>query len=152
MTYSPESPWIAEREATVCTWKVDYNRGYISNMATSLLVDFISMSDRQLTQYVRMMKACGFRSGSIILWHCLRMLLVLLISAVLAALLSTPATKLLITPIFRRMGADRVDFLINPLENFVFYPLLLVCGTSAAVFLMALSTRRISASQTSSIE
>ena len=60
MTYSPESPWIAEREATVCTWKVDYNRGYISNMATSLLVDFISMSDRQLTQYVRMMKACGF--------------------------------------------------------------------------------------------
>ena len=60
MKYSPESPWIAEREATVCTWKVDYNRGFISNMATSLLVDFISMSDRQLTQYVRMMKACGF--------------------------------------------------------------------------------------------
>lgn len=60
MKYSPEHPWIAEREATVCTWKVDYNRGFISNMATSLLVDFISMSDRQLRAYVSMMKACGF--------------------------------------------------------------------------------------------
>lgn len=60
MTYTPEHPWIAEREATVCTWKVDYNRGFISNMATSLLVDFISMSDRQLGEYVKMMKACGY--------------------------------------------------------------------------------------------
>lgn len=60
MTFSKEHPWIAEREATVCTWKVDYNRGFISNMATSLLVDFISMSDRQLRAYVSMMKTCGF--------------------------------------------------------------------------------------------
>ena len=60
MKYTPEHPWIAEREATVCTWKVDYNRGFISNMAVSLLVDFISMSDRQLGEYVKMMKACGF--------------------------------------------------------------------------------------------
>lgn len=60
MSFSPSHPWIAEREATVCTWKVDYNRGFISNMATSLLVDFISMSNRQLREYVGMMKACGF--------------------------------------------------------------------------------------------
>lgn len=60
MQYTTQNPWIAEREATICTWKVDYNRGYISNMATSLLVDFISMSDRQLGEYVKMMKACGF--------------------------------------------------------------------------------------------
>ena len=60
MTYSPEHPWIVEREATVCTWKVDYNRGFISNMATSLLVDVISMSDRQLQAYADMIKACGF--------------------------------------------------------------------------------------------
>lgn len=60
MKYSMQNPWIPEREATVCTWKVDYNRGYISNMATSLLVDFISMSNRQLGEYVKMMKVCGF--------------------------------------------------------------------------------------------
>ena len=60
MSYSACNPWISEREANVCTWKVDYNRGYISNMNASLLVDFISMSDRQLHAYVRMIKACGF--------------------------------------------------------------------------------------------
>lgn len=52
MPYSALSPWIGEREANVCTWKADYNRGYISNMNTSLLVDFISMSDRKLRAYV----------------------------------------------------------------------------------------------------
>lgn len=60
MSYSPDQPWIKEREATVCLWKVDYNRGYISNMQTSLLVDFISFSDRQIVQYVNMLKNCGF--------------------------------------------------------------------------------------------
>lgn len=60
MQYSYGNPWIAEREATICTWKVDYNRGFISNMATSLLVDFISMSDRQLGEYAKMLKVCGF--------------------------------------------------------------------------------------------
>ena len=60
MNYSVKQPWIAEREATVCTWKMDYNRGFISNMQTSLMVDFVSLSDRQLANYVQMMKACGF--------------------------------------------------------------------------------------------
>lgn len=60
MSFSPKHPWIKEREATICLWKVDYNRGYISNMQTSLLVDFISFSDRQIAQYVKMLKACGF--------------------------------------------------------------------------------------------
>ena len=34
--YSFEHPWIKEREATLCTWKFDYDRGYISNMSVSL--------------------------------------------------------------------------------------------------------------------
>ena len=60
MSFSVTNPWIPEREATICTWKLDYNRGFISNMQTSLMVDFISLSDRQLGEYVKMMKACGF--------------------------------------------------------------------------------------------
>ncbi len=60
MMYSQSNPWIAEREATLCTWKVDYNRGYISNMNTSLFADFMSYSNRQIAEYVKMIKACGF--------------------------------------------------------------------------------------------
>ena len=58
--YSKENPWIAEREATICTWKFDYNRGYISNMNVSLINDFMCLSERQLKNYALMLKECGF--------------------------------------------------------------------------------------------
>ncbi|MBQ3867584.1 MAG: hypothetical protein II789_03455, partial [Clostridia bacterium] len=58
--YSIDHPWIAEREATVCTWKFDYDRGYISNLNVSLLNDFMSLSARQLRDYAEMLKTCGF--------------------------------------------------------------------------------------------
>ena len=58
--YSENSPWIKEREATVCTWKFDYNRGFISNMSVSLINDFITLSARQLGNYAEMMRRCGF--------------------------------------------------------------------------------------------
>jgi len=60
MNYNKENPWIKEREATICTWKIDYNRGYINNMDTSLLIDFACMSNRQLAEYAKMLKSCGF--------------------------------------------------------------------------------------------
>ena len=65
MSYTEKTPWIREREATICTWKVDYNRGYIGNMSTSLLVDFGSMSNRQLSDYAQMLKACGFTGAQV---------------------------------------------------------------------------------------
>ena len=58
--FSPQTPWIREREATLCTWKFDYDRGYVSNMSVSLLNDFMCLSDRQLENYARMIKECGF--------------------------------------------------------------------------------------------
>ena len=60
MKYTVNNPWIPEREATICMWKPDYNRGYISNMNTSLLIDVVNFSRRQLREYVLMLKACGF--------------------------------------------------------------------------------------------
>lgn len=65
MRYTNENPWIKEREATICTWKIDYNRGYIGNMSTSLLVDFACMSDRQLADYAQMLKTCGFTGAQV---------------------------------------------------------------------------------------
>ncbi len=59
-TYTAQNPWIPEREAALCNWKPDYNRGFINNMNVSLLVDIMSYSDDQLRTYVRMLKVCGF--------------------------------------------------------------------------------------------
>ncbi len=60
MPYSETSPWILEREATVCGWKPDYNRGFFNNMNVDIKTDFFSFSNRQLHEYVKMMKASGF--------------------------------------------------------------------------------------------
>lgn len=58
--YNVCSPWIRERETILCGWKPDYNRGKINNMNMNLAVDWYSLSDRQIRDYVRMIKACGF--------------------------------------------------------------------------------------------
>ena len=58
--FTKENPWIKEREATLCAWKFDYNRGYISNMSVSLINDFMCLSERQLRDYAKMIKVCGF--------------------------------------------------------------------------------------------
>ncbi|MBR5452684.1 MAG: hypothetical protein IKV54_01260, partial [Clostridia bacterium] len=65
MAFTKDNPWIAQREATICTWKTDYNRGYMSNLSASLLTDFACMSDRQLADYAKMLKACGFNGAQV---------------------------------------------------------------------------------------
>ena len=60
MKYTKDNPWIKEREIALCIWKVDQNRGFISNMNPSLYSDFMSYSNRQIAAYVQMIKACGF--------------------------------------------------------------------------------------------
>jgi len=58
--FNSKNPWIKERETILCGWKPDYNRGKVNNMNMNLAVDFYSLSNRQLKDYVRMIKACGF--------------------------------------------------------------------------------------------
>ncbi len=58
--FSISNPWMRERETILCGWKPDYNRGKINNMNMSMAVDWYALSDRQLREYVRMIKACGF--------------------------------------------------------------------------------------------
>lgn len=101
---------------------------------------------------IAMLRASGFTKGFVVRWHTLRMAFVLLISTVIGVALSTPVTQLLITPVFNLMGADTISYKINPLEAFVVYPLIFMVSTLVAVFFAAQSTKKITASQTSSIE
>ncbi len=101
---------------------------------------------------IAMLKAAGFTNGAVVRWHILRMGIVLLISTVIGVALSSPATQLMITPIFKMMGADSIKYEINPIEAYVIYPVVLGFATLAAVSIAAQGTRKITASQTSSIE
>lgn len=101
---------------------------------------------------IAMLKAIGFNNMTVVQWHTMRMGLVLLIAAVLAGLLSVPATQLFIGPVFEQMGADYIEFDIKPLEAFVIYPFMQLSVSLFSVFLASLGTRKITASETANIE
>lgn len=59
-TYEIDNPWMKEREPIITLWNVNSARGVFLNENTSLKVDIMSFSDKQLYDYVRMMKYLGF--------------------------------------------------------------------------------------------
>lgn len=101
---------------------------------------------------IAILKAIGFKNSSLILWQTMRIGIILLISAIIGALLSTPLSKLIIEPIFKMMGAYSIEFEIKPFEVYVFYPLIVLSVTSLSAFISAHGLRKISASEASNIE
>lgn len=83
---------------------------------------------------IAMLKSIGFRNSAIRSWQMFRILIVLICSIAAGILLSMVLCPVLIVPIFAMMGATAMELSINPLESYVFYPLLLlvVTGFSAA--------------------
>ena len=111
-------------------------------------VSFIADEKSQIA----LLKALGFRSRKISLWHVLRFGIVALFAMILAAVLSIPMTNLCISPIFGMMGAAKITYAIKPLEIFLLYPGIIVITTLIVAFLTSLSTRSIKSSDTANIE
>lgn len=101
---------------------------------------------------IAILKAIGFKNRNLAAWQTIRISIVLLFSTVCGALLSAPLSKLIVEPVFRIMGAYSIEFDINKLEVYVFYPLAALAVTSLSAFLSAQSLRKISSSEVSDIE
>lgn len=102
---------------------------------------------------IALMKAMGFKSRSVIAQHTLRFTLAVAAAEIIAAVIYIPLTKLIMNPIMGIMGATgRIDYRIDPLEQLVLYPLIILAATALAAALTALYTRTIQASDTSNIE
>ncbi len=104
------------------------------------------------TGEIATMKAIGFRDVVIVWIHTLRLGIVMVISTVIAVLLSTPVSEITAGQVFKMMGAEYIDFDVNPLEIFVEYPLIMLAVALIAVFFTAQYTRKILASQTANVE
>ena len=101
---------------------------------------------------IGMLKAIGFSNNALIRWHTLRIGIVLVISVILAILLSNPLGQISSGMIFKMMGASSIEFEVRPLEIYVIYPLIVLTVTLVASFLTAQQIRKISASETNNIE
>lgn len=104
------------------------------------------------TGEIATMKAVGFRDGVMVWIHTLRLGIVMILSTVIAVLLSTPVSEITTGQVFKVMGAEYIEFDVKPLEVFVEYPLIMLAVTLLSVFFTAQYTRRILASQTANIE
>jgi putative ABC transport system permease protein len=101
---------------------------------------------------IGMLKSIGFRNRSIISWQVLRIGIIMLISTVLAIIISNPVGQITIGKIFGMMGASHIEFAINPLEVYVIYPLLVFLIAMVASVITASQIIRISAQETNNIE
>lgn len=102
---------------------------------------------------IALLKAVGFDSGSVILYHTMRFGITVIIAIVTASALLMPLTKLIIDPIFGMMGAiGNIEYQFNVLEIFGAYPVIIFCVTVLSAALTALYTKTIKASDTASIE
>ena len=101
---------------------------------------------------IAILKAIGFRDGTIIKWHMFRFGIVALVSEIIAIILSLPASKRLITPVFRIMGAESIKFSFDPIKVCIVYPIIIVGATLVIAFITSLCTKSIKSNDTASIE
>lgn len=116
----------------------------------TILVERSFISDEH--SQIAILKAIGFRNGTIIKWHTLRFGIAALAAAILAAIASIPMTNLCITPIFGMMGAIDIDFNIDPLQVFLLYPMIIFAVTIITAWITSLYTKTIKTSEATNIE
>lgn len=101
---------------------------------------------------IAILKAIGFKNGSLIAWQTIRLGIILLIAAVAASAVSVPLTNLAIEPVFGIMGAQSIEFEIKGFEVFVLYPLIILLFTTLLGMLTALQIRKIKSSEIQNVE
>ncbi len=102
---------------------------------------------------IALMKAVGIRNSKIYAYHTLRFLFVGMIAVVIGEIFAMPLTHLCIDPVFKMMGMEiAVDYVINPVEMYLVFPLVILVTTTMSAFLTSLYTRKIKSSDTANIE
>ncbi len=102
---------------------------------------------------IALMKAVGTTNGKIYAYHALRFLFVGIMAVIIAEIFAMPLTHLCIDPIFKMMGMElAVDYIIDPLELFLIFPVIILATTTVSAFLTSLYTRKIKSSDTAGIE
>ncbi|MBP0973254.1 MAG: ABC transporter permease [Oscillospiraceae bacterium] len=102
---------------------------------------------------IALLKAVGFRNRSVVGVHVLRFVLIAGASVAFAALVSAPATRLIMAPLYQTLGSVKTIIVtIDPLDNFVVLPITVLAIVIVTAALTALYTGSIKASDTADIE
>ena len=102
---------------------------------------------------IALMKAVGTRNGKIYAYHALRFIFVGMIAVIMGEIFAIPLTHLCFDPLFKMAGMElAVDYVINPVEMYLLFPVIILVTTTVSAFLTSLYTRKIKSSDTANIE
>lgn len=102
---------------------------------------------------IALMKAVGTGNGKIYVYHALRFLFVGMIAVMIGEIFAMPLTHLCIDPVFQMMGMELApSYVINPVEMYLIFPVVILATTTVSAFLTSLYTRKIKSSDTAGIE
>ncbi len=102
---------------------------------------------------IALMKAIGTRNGNIYAYHAFRFIFVGIMAVIIGEIFAMPLTHICIDPIFKMMGMElAVEYVINPVDMYLIFPVVILATTAASAFLTSLYTRKIKSSGTASIE
>lgn len=102
---------------------------------------------------IALMKAIGIRNGKICAYHTLRFVFIGSMTVIAAELFALPLTHLFVDPIFKMMGMElAVRYVINPIEMFLVFPLVILAVTTTSAFLTSMYTKKIKSLDTANIE
>ena len=121
----------------------------INSLITILMMKTIMTKERG---DIALLKSVGFANGSVKAWQTARILLVLVAAIVVGTILSNLTAPYIMQPIFGMMGANRIELVVNPLEAYLIYPLLLLAVTGVSAFLCAGAVKKVDLREVNSME
>lgn len=121
----------------------------INILATILMAKNFIAKDRK---EIALLKAIGFGNGTIILWQNLRIGIILILSAFVAAAFSTPLCSVFCGYVFHMLGLKEGNVSLDIVSCFVTYPSIILGFTITAGLIASLSIRKIKSSETSGNE
>jgi len=99
-----------------------------------------------------LLKSMGFSDADIIKWQTKRIALVLFLSIIAGLITILPFSKLTSGQVFKIMGASTIEFVINPLEIYVIYPIVILAATLAICIFTMFSVKKIKLADLNNIE
>lgn len=121
----------------------------INSLITVLMMKTIMTKERG---DIALLKSIGFRNKAIKSWQTIRILIVLVVAIITGTILSNVLAPFIIGPIFAMMGANKVELVMNPLEAYVIYPLMLLIATGISAFICAGDIRKVDMREVNDME
>lgn len=101
---------------------------------------------------IGMLKSIGFSDGALIGWQTKRVMLVLFLGIAAGTATGTPFSEITSGRVFQMMGAEKIEFVVNPLEIYAVYPAALFVITVLACVIAMRRVRSISVREMNHIE